>query len=90
MVDVSFANNEKLSEDDKARKNALTLIVRNLNKIQTTMQIEDAIRKCMGELNIFGFYFRLKNGKHTGSCNVQCINPFVYKKFVKKNEKIFR
>ena len=50
MVDVNFASNEKLSEDDKARDNALILIARNLNKVKTTMQIEDAIRKCMGEL----------------------------------------
>ena len=88
MVDVNFASNEKLSDDDKARKNALILIARNLNKVKTTMQIEDAIRKCMGERNVLGFYFRLENGKHTGSCNVQCLNSFVYKKFVKKNEKI--
>lgn len=89
IVDVNFASNEKLSEDDKARKNALILIARNLNKVKTTMQIEEGIRKCMGELNVLGFYFRLENGKHTGSCNVQCLNSFVYKKFVKKNEKIF-
>jgi hypothetical protein len=88
IVDVNFASNEKLSEDDKTRKNALILIARNLNKVKTTMQIEEGIRKCMGELNVLGFYFRLENGKHTGSCNVQCLNSFVYKKFVKKNEKI--
>ena len=77
-----------MSEDDKARKNAVILIARNLNKVKTTMQIEEAIRKCMGDGNVLGFYFRLENGKHTGSCNVQCLNSFVYKKFVKKNEKI--
>ena len=43
----------------------------------------------MEELNVLGFYFRLENGKHTGSCNVQCLNSFVYKKFVKENEIIF-
>ena len=88
IVDVNFASNEKLSEDDKARKNAVILIVRNLNKVKTIMQIEDGIRKYRGELNALGFYFRLENGKHTGSCNVQCLNSFVYKKFVKKNKKI--
>ena len=88
IVDVNFASNNKMSEDDKARKNAVILIARNLNKVKTTMQIEEAIRKCMGDGNVLGFYFRLENGKHTGSCNVQCLNSFVYKKFVKKNEKI--
>ena len=88
IMDINFANNEKLSEDDKARKNAFIRIARNLNKIKTTMQIDDAIQKCMGKLNVFGFYFRLENRKHTGSYNIQCLNSFVYKKFVKKNEKI--
>ena len=55
IVDVNFASNEKLSEDDKARKNALILIARNLNKVKTTIQIEEGIQKCMGELNGFGF-----------------------------------
>ena len=41
-----------------------------------------------GELNVIGFYFRLENGKHTSSCKVLCLNSFVYKKFVEKNEKI--
>jgi hypothetical protein len=86
IVNVNFTNNEKLSEDDKSRKNALILIARNLNKVKTTMQIEDSIRKCMGELNVLGFYFRLENEKHTSSCNVQCLNSFVYKKFVKKKK----
>ena len=33
-------------------------------------------------------FFRLEGGKHVGSCNVQCLNAAVYKKFSKKNGKI--
>ena len=47
IVDVNFVSNEKLSDDDKSRKNELILIARNLNKVKTTTQIEDAIRKYM-------------------------------------------
>ena len=36
-------------------------------------------------LNIF---FKIENGKHIGSCNVQCLNAAVYKKFVKKITKL--
>ena len=46
IIDINFASNEKPSEDDKARKNVLIIIVRNINKVETTMQIEDGIRKC--------------------------------------------
>ena len=32
-------------------------------------------------------FFRLEGGKNVGSCNVQCLNAAVYKKFSKKNGK---
>jgi len=32
MIEVDFVSNEKFSEDDKARKNAVVVIARNLNK----------------------------------------------------------
>jgi gluconate kinase len=32
IMDVNFASLEKLSEDDKARKNVMVLIAKNLNK----------------------------------------------------------
>ena len=41
-----------------------------------------------GEQNIVGSFFRLEKGKHVGSCNVQCLNAAVYKKFVKQNHLI--
>ena len=42
-----------------------------------------------GEQNVVGSFFRLEKGKHVGSCNVQCLNAAVYKKFVKQNHLIF-
>jgi cell division septum initiation protein DivIVA len=35
-----------------------------------------------------GNFFRLEKGKHVGSCNVQCLNAAVYKKYVKQNHPI--
>ena len=43
--DVNFANNEKLLEDDIARKNAILLIACNLNKVKTILEIKATIRK---------------------------------------------
>jgi len=40
MIEINFASNVKLSEDVKARKYAVVLIVRNLNKVKTTIEIE--------------------------------------------------
>ena len=77
-----------MSEDDKARKNAIVLIAKNLNKTKSTTALEEGIKTYMGERNVVGVFFRLENNKHVGSCNVQCLNAAVYKKYVKQNAKI--
>ena len=87
ILDAKFTSRDKLTEDDKARKNALILIVKNLNKIKDTDTIEHALKKYIGEKNVLNIFFKIENGKHVGSCNVQCLNAAVYKKFVKKNTK---
>ena len=88
IMEVNFASTEKLSEDDKARKNAVVLIAKNLNKTKTTVALEEGIKKLFGEENVAGIFFRLEKGKHVGSCNVQCLNATVYKKYVKQNHLI--
>ena len=88
ILEAKFTMREKLIEDDKAKKNALILIVKNLNKVKSIEELEYGIKKHMGEKNVVSVFFRLEGGKHVGSCNVQCLNAAVYKKFSKKNEKI--
>ena len=88
IFDAKFTSRDKLTEDDKARKNALILIVKNLNKVKDTDIIEYELKKYMGERNVVNVFFKIENGKHVGSCNVQCLNAAVYKKFVKKNTKL--
>ena len=88
IFDAKFISRDKLTEDDKARKNALILIVKNLNKVKDTDIIEYELKKYMGERNVVNVFFKIENGKHVGSCNVQCLNAAVYKKFVKKNTKL--
>lgn len=88
ILDAKFTSKDKLTEEDKARKNALILIIRNLNKVKSMDEIEYEIKKHMGEKNVINIFFKIENGKHVGSCNVQCLNAAVYKKFVKKNTKI--
>ena len=79
-IDVTIG---KPSGDDLAKKNALILITKNLNKLKPK------IRACIGEKNILNIFFKTDDkGKLTGVCNVQCLNTAVYKKFVKKNHKI--
>ena len=82
-MEVHFASMEKLSEDDKAKKNVLVLIAKNLSKTKTITALEEGIKKLFREENVVGIFFRLEKGKHVGSCNVQCLNMAVYEKYVK-------
>ena len=72
----------------KQKKNALIFIAKNLNKIKNIEELEEGIKKYMDEKNVVSVYFRLEGDKHIGTCNVQCLNVAIYKKFSKKNEKI--
>ena len=85
ILEAKFTSRDKLTEDDKARKNALILIIRNLNKVKSTDEIEYELKEHMGEKNVINVLFKIENGRHVGSCNVQCLNAAVYKKFVRKN-----
>ena len=59
-----------------------------MNKVKDTEVIEHELKKHMGERNVLNVFFKIENGKHVGSCNVQCLNAAVYKNFVKKNTKL--
>ena len=88
VLNAKFTIREKLIEDEKAKKNALILIGKNLNKIKNMEEIELGIKEHMGEKNVVSTYFRLEEGKHVGTYNIQCLNATVYKKFSKKNGKL--
>ena len=88
ILNAKFTMREKLPEDDKVRNNALFLIVKNLNKVKSTEELECGIKEHMGEKNVVSIIFRVEGRKHVGSCNVQCLNAAVYKKFSKTNGKI--
>ena len=85
-IDVSMG---KPTGDDLAKKNALILIAKNLNRLKPKAILEAEIRACMGEKNILNIYFKNDaQGKLTGVCNIQCLSAAVYKRFVKKSHKI--
>ena len=54
-----FAPQGKLSEDDKTRKNALILMVHDLNKIKQPRELEKAIRIAIGDDKIILICFNL-------------------------------
>jgi hypothetical protein len=60
IMDAKFTSRDKLTEDDKAKKNALILIIRNLNKVKNTEEIEHEIKKHMGEKNVINIFFKME------------------------------
>jgi hypothetical protein len=89
ILEGKLADRSHASKDDIARKNALILIAKNLNKTKSIEEIEKSIEAYMGPKNAVNFFFKKdeKNGKHFGSCNIQCLNAMVYKTFTKKTVK---
>ena len=57
IMEAKFTSRDKLTEDDKAKKNALIRIIRNLNKIKSTKELEHAIRLHMGDINVINIFF---------------------------------
>lgn len=70
ILEAKVATKVKLTEKDKAQKNVLILIIKNLNKVKSTQEIEYEIKRHMGENNVVNVFFRLEGKKHVGSCNV--------------------
>ena len=56
------------------------------------MNVEDTsleICKILGTKNVVSIWFHKQDGlRHNGSANVECLNPFVYRKFVGKEVKV--
>jgi len=90
ILDGKLADRSQASKEDIAKMNALIIIAKNLNKVKSIEEIEKSIEAHMGPKNVVNFFFKRddKNGKHLGSCNIQCLNATVYKTFVKKSAKL--
>ena len=78
-----------LTLEQKAKKEALLLTFYNLPILMNIVDTTIAIRKILGEKNVVSIWFHKEDGlRHNGSANVECLNPFVYRKFVGKEVKI--
>ena len=74
-----------------AKKNCLTLIIKNVNVAYSQSKVTEVLKKMMGESNIICTYFPRGNtakDQHDGICNLEVINPIVYKQYVCKTPKL--
>ena len=75
--------------EQKAKKEALILTFYNLPILMNIVDTFLDIRKILGTKNVVSIWFHKENGlPYNGSANVECLNPFVYRKFLGKEVKI--
>jgi len=89
ILEVQVRRGPYITPEDKARKDALTLTLYQLPILMHMEETSNAIHKIMGTKNVVSIWYHKHNGvKHNGSANVVCLNPYVYRKFLNKEEKI--
>ena len=78
-----------LTLEQKQRKEALTLTLYNLPILMCIDTTSLEICKILRTKNVVSIWFHKQDGlRHNGSANVECLNPYVYRKFVGKEVKI--
>ena len=83
---LSRRTSQKISAEDKVKKDCLTLSLYRLSKLMKVEATSEGIRQKMGEKNVVSIWYYKQDeaGRHGGNANVQCLNPIVYRQFVNK------
>jgi hypothetical protein len=91
ILQPKIVSEESYMKKEIQKKNCLTLIVKNCNIAYPTSAIAENLKKIMGDKNIVQTYFPrgdTARDLHAGICNLEVLNPSVYKQYVKKNLKL--
>ena len=75
----------KLTDNEKAKRNCLMVIVRNINRVKPIAEVEIAI-KTKNMANIF--FLNQEEQIHNGTVNVEVTTPATYKQYITKNIKM--
>ena len=78
-----------LTEKERAKRNCLVLIVRNINKAKLVEEVEIVIKTTLGSNNMTNIFFPNKEGHlHSSTANAEVSTPATYKQYVKRNIKM--
>ena len=69
----------------------MTLIVRNCNLYYSSNEVTIAFKQFIGDKNVVNTYFKdgdVEKNQHAGVCNLEVLNPTIYKQYVKTTTKI--
>ena len=80
---------ERLNPAQIAKKNCLMLVLQGLKLTKTMEETLHEIKEIMGPKNISSSFFpKQRDNLHSGSVNIECLNPTVYRQFVNKTHRI--
>ena len=89
IIPTTIKTGEKLSLAQLAKKNCLMLVLQGLKLTKTIDETLHEIKEIMGTRNVASSFFpKQRENLHSGSVNIECLNPTVYHQFVNKTLKI--
>jgi hypothetical protein len=82
---------QRWTQKEISKKNCLTLIVKNINIAYSQSAVSDVFKNLLGPRNAVCTYFprrSVEHNMHDGICNLEVLNPAVYKQYVRQNIKM--
>jgi hypothetical protein len=92
MIMPTLIAQQRWTRKEISKKNCLTLIVKNLNVTYMLSKVHEALQKLLGERNVICTYFpkdSIERNMHDGVCNLEMLNPAVYKQYLHRTIKLF-
>ena len=89
IIAPTIKTGERLSITQLAKKNCVMLVLQGLKLTKTMEETLHKIKEVMGPKNISSSFFpKQRDYLHSGSVNIECLHPTVYRQFVNKTHKI--
>ena len=89
IIAPTIKTGDKLSLNQLAKKNCLMLVLQGLKLTRTVEETLYEIKEIMGAKNVASSFFpKQRENLHSGSVNIECLNPTVYHQYVNKTHKI--
>ena len=91
ILTPSMASTRVVSKKEIQRRNCLTLIVKDCNLYYFASEVAIALKQLISGKNVVNTYFKdgdVEKNQHSGVCNLEVLNPTIYKQYVKTTTKI--
>ena len=91
ILTLNMASTGAMSKKEIQRKNCLILIVKDCNLYYSESEVIATLKQLIGDKNVVNTYFKdgdVEKNQHAGVCNLEVLNPTIYKQYVKTTTKV--